>query len=122
MGKNSRDILSIILIAISISVLVLAFGTPGGSSRPLLPSTLPFFSWKFGMLFGAIQLLFCWKLADSRSFWIFLFVWALSIPFIHLGSVFRGPMALSGMDRMMTGASCASGLALGIATLKGKIG
>lgn len=122
MDKNSRDFLAFVLIAVSITVLVLVFGTPGGASRPLLPSAVPLFSWKLGLFFGAIQLLFCLKLGDKRSFWVLLLVWALALPFIQLGSVFRGSMALSGVDRMMTGASCASGLALGIATLKGKIG
>ncbi len=122
MDKNSRDIFASLLIATSITVLVLVFGTPGGASQPLLPSAVPLFNWKFGLFFGAVQLLFCWKLGDKKSFWILILVWAVAIPFIHLGSVFRGPMALSGVNRMMAGASCASGLALGIATLKGKIG
>jgi hypothetical protein len=82
MNKNSRDILVIVLIAASITVLVLVFGTPGGASRPLLPSAVPLFNWKFGLFFGAIQLLFCWKLGDTRSFLLLLLVWALAIP-IH---------------------------------------
>jgi len=67
-------------------------------------------------------LLLCGFLKDRKAFLLVFGTWTLIAPFIAVGGVFRSFDALSGIDRIATGMTCASGLALGISLLKGKIG
>lgn len=122
MDKQPKGLLSLGMVVLSSLVLVLAFGTPGAGSRPLLPSLVPILKWPYGILFLSFQLVYCDYFRSLKGVLIILAVWIIAIPIIYLGAEFRwSPQALSRLDRAVIGASCLSALVIGIAKLKGKL-
>jgi len=121
MRDHSKELVALGLILLSSLVLILFFGTSAGGSRPLIPSLLALAGWEWGLAFAMAQLIFCWNLKDRKAFGVVVGVWVLIIPFILLGGLFRASSSLGGVDRVFTGASCASGLVLGLLVLKGKL-
>lgn len=116
-------LLSWTMIVLSAISIVLVFGTAkGAGSRPLVPSLVPILNWKFGFIFLVFQILFCYFFRIRYGILAILVTWAVTVPSIYIGEDFRwSPLALSGVDRIITGSSCGSALVVGVATLKGKL-
>jgi len=116
-----KGLFAVGIILLSSLVLILFFGTSAGGSRPLVPSLLALAGWEWGLAFAVAQLIFCCNMKDRKAFGIVVGVWILIIPFILLGELLRASNSLGGVDRVVTGASCASGLVLGFLVLKDKL-
>ena len=110
------------MIALSGFILIFIFGTPGGGSRPIIPSLVPIFGIKFGLIFAIFQIGYCYYFNIKKGFLLILCIWGIIVPFIYLGEAFRyNVLALCGFARVVTGASCASAIALGICVFRGKL-
>ena len=122
MDKKSQGLLSLGMVVLSVMVLVLAFGTPGAGSRPMVPWLVSILKWPYGIVFLSLQIAYCYHFRSIKGAFAILGVWAIAIPAIYLGTEFRwSSLALSGLDRAVIGASCLSALVIGIANLKGKL-
>jgi len=121
MREQLQQPLSIGMIALAAFVLISVFG--GGAGRvPLLPSLAPFFGILFGLIFAALQAGFCLLFNKKWGLLLLIGIWAVAVPLVYFTASLRfSDAGISGADRAVTGAACASAIALGISVLKGKL-
>jgi hypothetical protein len=124
MREQVRTWLAIAMLALAVFVFITVFDSPRGGDLFLVPALVSVFGVTFGVILAICQLGYCYYFDARRGFLWILVVWGivvLLIPIIYAGGAFRNPQAISGAARIITGASCASAVALGIGVLKGSL-
>ena len=123
--KRLKLWLAVVMIVLSAFVFITTFGNRyGGRSLLLIPALVPIFGVPFGIIYAVFQLGYCLCLDAKKGILWLLAVWitvAALIPLMKVGVVFRDERTISGLARIITGAACASGIALGIGALKDKL-
>jgi len=113
------------MIVLSAFVFVTTFGSRyGGRSLLLIPPLVPVVGTPFGIIYAVFQLGYCLCLDAKKGILWIVGIWIIVgalIPLMNVGAVFRDERAISGLARIVTGAACASGIALGIGALKQKL-
>jgi len=124
MRDQVRFILPIVILGLSFFVLVFVLGTRPAGQPPMIPSLVPVFGAPFGVAFAAAQMAYCLAFGMKKGLIILPIIWVLAGPLTLLGGalgVHLHEQAMQGFARVVTGASCASGIVLGILVLKGKL-
>ena len=124
MRDQVRYMLAIVMLGLSFLVVVLVLGTKPAGQPPFIPSLVPVFGAPFGAAFAAAQVLYCLAFGMRKGLIILPIVWVLAGPLTLLGEslgIHLHEHAMQGLARVVTGASCASGIVLGILVLKGKL-
>lgn len=109
------------MIALAFLVVLLVMGVPETGNRPLIPALVPFVGWPFGLAFLVAQVIFCVRYGARSDLVLVLVVWVVMVPSIYLFSPLRSsPLAMDGVDRVVTASACASAVAIGLAAMRGR--
>ncbi|MCD6472854.1 hypothetical protein J7K55_07030 [Candidatus Aerophobetes bacterium] len=122
MREQLKVCLSIVMIVLAGFVIISVFGTPLTNSYPLIPSFVPIFGIKFGIVFLIFLLGYCYYFNIKKGFWWIMGIWIGCTPFYFIAFSFKlHPLALCGFARIVTGNSCLIALAIGVGVLRGKL-
>ena len=91
-------------------------------TKPFIPSLVSIFGVAFGFIFAVFQIGFCFYFRARKGLLWIVGIWAVAIPLVYFtASLSADVEGFSDFDRAITGAACASAIALGIGALKGKL-
>ena len=124
MRDQLRQLLAIAMIAVALVVFATVFGGPLRNSQPIVPALVPVFGTPFGILFAALQCVYCGVYGIRKGFLLLPVVWVVAVLLVAVlwgGAGEPDPQAMGRLDRAVTGAACASALALGFAVWHGKL-
>ncbi len=124
MRDQLRRLLALAMIAVALVVFATVFGGPLRNSRPLVPALVPVFGMPFGILFAALQCAYCGVYGIRKGFLLLPAVWVVAVLLVAVlwgGAGEPDAQAMGRLDRAVTGAACASALALGFAVWHGKL-
>ena len=121
MHADLKQPVAIVMTVLAAFVFVAVFEAPP-QSRPFFPGLVPVFGVPFGLVFAAAQVGFCLLLRLKKGLVLLAVVWIIAAPLVLVFSnAGLTEHAMSTPARAVTGPACASGLALGIAILTGRL-
>ena len=120
---NVKGYLAIVILVIASFVLIFTYRGKGGG--PLIPSLVSVFGIKFGLIFIISQIAYCYYFCRKNAFWWMTSSLLLGFVGGYINSTgilsVWGPTSYSVYRGVLIGGGCASGIALGIGVLKGKL-
>jgi hypothetical protein len=119
--ESAKQLAAIGFIVTGIAVLAMTMSSGKYGGGPLLPQAVPYLGAPFGLGLLAAQAAFC-LLCDAKDGLIWMAaVCLIALPLALFGNAMNlYPEAMSGIDRLITGPSCASAIALGAGVVNGK--